>query len=176
MIFQIEGNLGGSYYSNSPSLDTGYWPAGVILRLVVPSVKGAGCNPYEGILAGRGGGFCGGGNPYGGPSNAILIRDGVNLVIENHGIIGGGGRAGSDNGCCCGEGGGGAGLPGGRNNGGGGGNTWCGGETPGQTLCGGNGSGGAGNGGGLNSGGAAVVIEGNGIYSFAPESTRPYFG
>ena len=176
VIFEIEGNIGGSYYSNAPSLDTGSWPAGVILRLVVPSVKGGGCNPYEGIVAGRGGGFCGGGNPYGGPSNAILIRSGVNLVIENHGIIGGGGKAGNDNGCCCGEGGGGAGLPGGRNNGGGGGNTCCGGETPGETLCGGNGSGGAGNGGGLNSGAAAVVIQGNGTYSFAPESTRPFFG
>lgn len=175
VIFEIAGNIGGSYYSNAPSLDTGSWPAGVILRLIVPSVKGAGCNPYEGIVAGRGGGFCGSGNPYGGASVAILIRNGVNLVIENHGIIGGGGRPGRDDGCCCGEGGGGAGIPGGRNNGGGG-NTCCGGETPGQTLCGGTGSGGGGNGGGLNTGAPAVALEGNGTYSFAPESTRPYFG
>jgi len=177
VIFQVKGNIGASASSNALPIDTGYWPAGVILRLVVPSVKGAGCNPYEGVVAGRGGGFCGNGNPYGYATNAILIRNGVNLVIENHGIVAGGGRPGPDDGCCCGEGGGGAGIPGGANNGGGGKNTCCGGESPGTILCGGAGSPkGGGTGGGLNSGAGPIVIEGNGTYSFAAESTRPYFG
>jgi len=143
------------------------------LRLIVPSVKGSdACNPYEGVVAGMGNGYC-----YFGAyraTNAILIRNGVNLIIENHGKIGGGGKQGYDNPCCCGEGGGGAGIPGGQNNGGGG-KSCCGGEGPGSILCGGGGGGGGGAGGGLSSGASALVIEGNGTCTFAPESTRPYF-
>ena len=173
IVFEVQGNIGGSAGNFGPSIDTGPWPAGTVLRLIVPSVKGSdACNPYEGVVAGMGNGYC-----YFGAyraTNAILIRNGVNLIIENHGKIGGGGKQGYDNPCCCGEGGGGAGIPGGQNNGGGG-KSCCGGEGPGSILCGGGGGGGGGAGGGLSSGASAVVLQGNGTYSFAPESTRPYF-
>lgn len=171
VTFQVQGNLGGSAGNFGPSLDTGTWAAGVILRLIVPPVSDNTCNPSQGVVAGMGNGYC-----YFGAyraTNAIVVRAGVNLIIENHGKIGGGGKQGADNPCCCGEGGGGAGIPGGQNNGGGG-KSCCGGEGPGSILCGGGGGGGAQSGGGLSSG-AAAFGGGGGTYSFAPESTRPFF-
>jgi hypothetical protein len=113
VIFKVKGNIGGSIGNDSASIDTGTWPAGIGLLLIVPSVKGDGCNPYEGVVAGRGEGYCG---PGPGPTSAIMIRNGVTLSIENHGKIGSGGRRGTDNMCCCGEGGPGAGIPPGPRN------------------------------------------------------------
>jgi hypothetical protein len=113
VIFKVKGNIGGSIGNNSASIDTGTWPAGIGLLLIVPSVKGDGCNPSEGVVAGRGQGYCG---PGPAPTSAIMIRNGVTLSIENHGKIGSGGARGTDNMCCCGEGGPGAGIPPGPRN------------------------------------------------------------
>lgn len=113
VIFKVKGNIGGSIGNDSASIDTGAWPAGIGLLLIVPSVKGDGCNPSEGVVAGRGAGYCG---PGPAPTPAIMIRNGVILSIENHGKIGSGGARGTDNMCCCGEGGPGAGIPPGPRN------------------------------------------------------------
>jgi hypothetical protein len=191
VTFYIYGNVGSANagINNNPSLDTGTWPAGVTIRLVIGPVNGAGCNPNGGVLAGRGQGYCGFEAPNSSRTEAIIVRAGVTLIIENHGVIGGGGGTGGDKGGECGEGGPGAGIPAGKlNTGGTTPQTCCGGEGAASILCGGNGGGGSGSGGGPGQSGGCggsncpnnapqnIILEAGASYSFAPESTRPFFG
>ena len=190
VTFYIYGNVGSANagVNNNPSLDTGTWPNSVNIRLVVGPVNGAGCNPNGGVLAGRGQGYCGFEAPNSSRTEAIIVRAGVNLTIENHGVIGGGGGTGGDKGGICGEGGPGAGIPAGKKNTGGvTPQTCCGGEGAASILCGGNGGGGSGSGGGVGQGGGKgsytpnnapqnIILEAKASYSFAAESSRPFFG
>jgi hypothetical protein len=190
VTFYIYGNVGSANagVNNDPSLDTGTWPAGVTVRLVVGPLNGAGCNPNGGVLAGRGQGYCGFEAANSSRTEAIIVRAGVTLIIENYGVIGGGGGVGGDKGGLCGEGGPGAGIPAGKKNTGGvTPQTCCGGEGAASILCGGNGGGGSGSGGGVGQAGGKgsydpnnapqnIILEAGATYSFAPESTRPFFG
>jgi hypothetical protein len=182
VCFKIKGNVGASNQNTNPAIDVGDWtnnPAGLMymkIGLEVGPLKGDGCNPTNGVIAGAGGVFCGNTNGLIGATTAIRIRNGTQLEIVNNGAIGGGGATGADNPNDCGEGGGGAGIPPGQSNGGGNYPICCGGEDAGQILCGGNGAGGSNKGGGLgeNGGhiennhpkpGCALEIEGNAVYT-----------
>ena len=169
----IIGNLGAA--AGRPALDTGPLPAGVTVKINIPSIAGSDpCNPTAGVVAGAGGGT-------GGPTPAIIVRNGINVIIKNDGKIGSGGTQGADNPCCCGEGGPGAGIPNGIRCGG-----CCGGEGPSSILCGGGGGGGSSAGAGL--GGQSSWIDNNrpraapciilypgATYSFDPASKNPFF-
>ena len=186
VCFKIKGNVGGSNQNSEPAIDVGDWtnnPAGLMymkIGLEVGPLKGNGCNPTNGVIAGAGGPTCGNINGLVGPGPAIKIRNGTQLEIVNNGVIGGGGAQGADNPNTCGEGGGGAGIPGGGNNGGGDYPICCDAEGPGQVLCGGKGGGPYGstsnkggdlgqNGGHIQNNhpqpGCALIVEGNASYT-----------
>ena len=182
VCFKIKGNVGASNKNTNPAIDVGDWtnnPAGLMymkIGLEVGPLKGGGCNPTNGVIAGAGGPTCGNRNGLVGPTTAIKIRNGTQLEIVNNGVIGGGGATGADNPCCCGEGGGGAGIPPGGKNGGGAWPICCEFEDAGQILCGGNGGGGSNKGGGLGANGGhigdnhpqpgcAIEAEGNAVYT-----------
>ena len=111
--FTVAGNIGSSS-SATAALDTGSWPAGSTIKLIVPAVSDASNSPANGMVAGKGGNSrssCGATPTAGG--NAIHLN--YNLIIQNNGIIGGGGGAGAEDlkGCntgCIIGGGGGAGI------------------------------------------------------------------
>jgi len=175
VIFNIVGNLGAA--NDQPAIDTGYWPTGTTIKINVPEIVGSDpCNPTAGVVAGRGGAS------RRTHTSAIIVRNGINLIIKNDGKIGSGGTPGADNPCCCGEGGPGAGIP--ANGGSCGG--CCGGEGAASILCGGNGAGGSSAGAGL--GGQSSWIQNNrpraapcivlypgATYSFDPASKNPFF-
>lgn len=175
IIFNIIGNLGAD--TNQPAIDTGGFPTGTTIKINVPPIVGSNpCNPTAGVVAGRGGASRIANTP------AIIVRNGINLIIKNDGKIGSGGPQGADNPCCCGEGGPGAGIP--ANGGSCGG--CCGGEGAATILCGGNGAGGSSAGAGL--GGQPSWIDNNrpraapcivlypgATYSFDPASKNPFF-
>jgi hypothetical protein len=186
VCFKIKGNVGGSNKNSEPAIDVGDWtnnPAGLMymkIGLEVGPLKGNGCNPTNGVIAGAGGPTCGYNNGLVGPGPAIKIRNGTQLEIINNGVIGGGGAQGADNPNTCGEGGGGAGIPGGGSNGGGDYPVCCDAEGPGQVLCGGKGGGPYGstsnkggdlgqNGGHIQNSnpqpGCALIVEGNAAYT-----------
>lgn len=172
--FSVLGNIG-STSTSTYALQTGSWPAGSNIKLIVPATSGGSTNsPANGIIAGMGGAATSSGccdqsgqaanSPPGGP--AILLS--YPLTIQNNGVIGSGGSGGHaitqnrDNNAL-GDGGGGAGInPGysfqGRYN-------YTGGTWPASYLVGGNSIGT--NGGNLGAGTAyvatskAVVTQGN---------------
>ena len=119
--FSVLGNIG-STSTSTYALQTGSWPAGSNIKLIVPATSGGTTNsPANGIIAGRGGDATSSGccdqtgqaanSPPGGP--AILLS--YPLTIQNSGIIGSGGSGGHgvtqnrDNNAL-GDGGGGAGI------------------------------------------------------------------
>jgi hypothetical protein len=89
-IFTVAGNIGSTSTSKA-ALDTGYWPAGSKIKLVLPATSGGTANsPANGIIAGAGGSAtCREGEPGG---SAINLNHDITIV--NSGIIGGGGGAG----------------------------------------------------------------------------------
>lgn len=173
--FTVLGNIG-STSTSTYSLQTGTWPEGSNIKLILPAKSGGTTNsPANGVIAGMGGGAISTGccdvypagssyNP-GGP--AILLS--YPLTIENSGVIGSGGSGGlavtqnRDNNAL-GDGGGGAGInPGysfqGRYN-------YTGGTWPASYLVGGNSVGV--NGGNLGTGtgiatAKAIVTQGNAL-------------
>jgi hypothetical protein len=89
--FTVAGNIGSSSTSTA-ALDTGTWPAGSTIKLIVPAVSDGTNSPANGIVAGAGGSganYAATGNP-GGPA----INLNYNLIINNNGVIGGGGGGG----------------------------------------------------------------------------------
>lgn len=172
--FTLRGNLGANS-TGAYALTTGSWPAGSVIRLIVPPITGGtGPNPANGIIAGMGGNadnspccdcnFCAPNSPRGGPA----IRLDYPLTIVNNGIIGSGGQGGHgitmnrDNPTQYG-GGGGAGISPGANSGG------TGNVSAGTYRFGGSGSYPGGNLGTLNSSGgygpgtASIVRQGNAL-------------
>jgi hypothetical protein len=113
--FTVAGNIG-SASTGTAALDTGSWPAGSTIKLIVPATSGGTANsPANGVVAGAGGN--GGGYPVRtGTNGGPAINLNYNLTINNSGIIGGGGGGGGSSGwktadsCWSGGGGGGAGV------------------------------------------------------------------
>ena len=98
--FTLLGNIG-STTTGTYALQTGSWPAGSNIKLIVPATSGGSTNsPTNGVIAGKGGNAITTGccdsyaaassfNP-GGP--AILLS--YPLTIQNNGVIGSGGTGG----------------------------------------------------------------------------------
>jgi hypothetical protein len=117
--FTVLGNIG-STSTSTYALQTGTWPAGSNIKLILPAISGGDAkNPANGVIAGMGGaaistGCC---DIYGATTNlggpAILLS--YPLTIANSGVIGSGGTGGlaitqnRDNNAL-GDGGGGAGI------------------------------------------------------------------
>jgi hypothetical protein len=98
--FTVLGNIG-STSTSTYSLETGSWPAGSNIKLILPATSGGTTNsPANGIIAGKGGSASFSGccdqqgqavySEQGGP--AILLS--YPLTIQNSGIIGSGGTGG----------------------------------------------------------------------------------
>lgn len=98
--FTLSGNIG-SASTSTYALQTGSWPAGSNIKLIVPATSGGTTNsPANGVIAGKGGnaittGCCDSYAPAssfnpGGP--AILLS--YPLTIQNNGVIGSGGTGG----------------------------------------------------------------------------------
>jgi len=100
IIFTLQGNIGGTAAgSGNFALDTGGWPNGTDLTLIIPAISDNSSSPANGIVAGRGGpGGSGGQGPGQGTSggdggDAITINAAITII--NYGIIGAGGGGGS---------------------------------------------------------------------------------
>lgn len=96
--FTVLGNIG-STSTSTYSLQTGTWPVGSNIKLIVPATSGGTANsPANGIIAGKGGDavFTGCCDNYSAAQNpggpAILLS--YPLAIVNSGIIGSGGTGG----------------------------------------------------------------------------------
>lgn len=100
--FTLRGNIG-STSTAVPSLDTGVWPAGSVIKLIIPPTSGGtGSSPANGIIAGKGGGANCSGCCYQASfqgqfaeKGGIAINMQYPLTIENSGVIGSGGQGGS---------------------------------------------------------------------------------
>lgn len=89
--FTVAGNIGSSSTATA-ALDTGTWPAGSTIKLIVPAVSDGSNSPANGVIAGAGGN--GGGSRQSGFSGGNAMNLNYNLTINNNGIIGGGGGGG----------------------------------------------------------------------------------
>jgi hypothetical protein len=96
----VLGNIG-STSTSEYALQTGSWPAGTNLKLILPATSGgSGNNPANGVIAGKGGnaittGCCDiyvGANSFNPGGPAILLS--YPLTIQNNGVIGSGGTGG----------------------------------------------------------------------------------
>ena len=92
--FTVAGNIG-STSTGTAALDTGTWPAGSTIKLIVPAVSDASNSPANGMVAGAGGSG-GGDSGDNGVSGGPAINLNCNLIINNNGIIGGGGGGAGD--------------------------------------------------------------------------------
>jgi hypothetical protein len=95
--FTVAGNIG-SVDVNLPTIDTGSWPDGSTITLIVPPISDNTSSPLNGIVAGKGGTGRTGiktdpGVNYGG-AGGTAVKLNYNLNIINYGIIGGGGGGG----------------------------------------------------------------------------------
>jgi hypothetical protein len=97
--FSVLGNIG-STDTSTYALQTGSWPVGSKIKLILPAISGGDLtkNPLNGVIAGKGGDavFTGCCDSYGATQNpggpAILLS--YPLEIANSGIIGSGGTGG----------------------------------------------------------------------------------
>jgi len=98
--FSVLGNIG-STDTSTYALQTGSWPVGSKIKLILPATSGGTTNsPANGIIAGKGGdrittGCCDsypGAASYNKGGSAILLS--YPLTIENSGVIGSGGTGG----------------------------------------------------------------------------------
>lgn len=96
-IFTVAGNIG-STSTGAAALDTGSWPAGSKIKLVLPATSGGTAgSPANGIIAGAGGD--GGAYAANAAQNGLQGGPAINLnhdiTILNNGTIGGGGGGGA---------------------------------------------------------------------------------
>lgn len=96
-VFTVAGNIG-STSTSTAALDTGYWPAGSKIKLILPATSGGTANsPANGIIAGAGGN--GGAYSNNTAQNGLQGGPAINLnhdiTILNSGTIGGGGGGGA---------------------------------------------------------------------------------
>jgi hypothetical protein len=96
----VQGNIGSaSAAANTYALNTGEWPLGTDLTLIIPAISDGTGNPANGVVAGKGGlggGFNGGGQAsVSGENGGAAIGVFADIKITNRGIIGGGGGSGS---------------------------------------------------------------------------------
>jgi hypothetical protein len=93
IVFTVQGNIGSATAGlDTYALDTGEWPPGTQLTLIIPAISDNSGSPANGIVAGKGGGgggWSGVSSSGGDGSNGIRVN--VNIDIINRGIIGGGG-------------------------------------------------------------------------------------
>lgn len=89
--------VGGTYVAGGAGIDTGTWPAGVTLALVV---KAGGSVSGGGGGGGYGGTGPGGGGPGGAGGDAVYCRVPITITVESGGVIraGGGGGGGGHGG------------------------------------------------------------------------------
>jgi len=95
-IFTVAGNIG-STSTSTAALDTGYWPAGSKIKLVLPATSGGTANsPANGIIAGAGGDGAAYSNntAQNGLQGGLAINLNHDITILNNGTIGGGGGGG----------------------------------------------------------------------------------
>ena len=99
--FTVAGNIG-SASTATAALDTGTWPAGSVITLIVPAVSDGSYSPANGIVAGAGGN--GGnissttlnqGSVFNATNGGAAINLSHDITIVNNGIIGGGGGGGA---------------------------------------------------------------------------------
>ena len=94
----MQGNIGSaSAAANTYAINTGEWPLGTDLTLIIPAISDNTGSPANGVVAGKGGlggGFNGGGRASG-ENGGAAIGVFTDIKITNRGIIGGGGGGGS---------------------------------------------------------------------------------